>query len=266
MKVVFSDMDGTLLNDEHKVSEYTLEMVSKLRAKGVRFVLASGRPSTTMLPFHKQLRLTEPLICCNGAMVVDGDKVIEFFPLAVDIAEKLMDFGSRMSVYGQFYNYGRLASFEHHRGDSFLEFYRSGYEATSGLEVEFYDNHTVPLDGVSKWMFLGEHERLCELKPIIEAQLGDVVDLAFSHTNFLEVVAKGVNKGRAAQALLKKWDIGADEAYAFGDQANDKELLTLMGHGYVMKNGIDELKEIVENVTPCTNAEDGVAKVLARFV
>jgi Cof subfamily protein (haloacid dehalogenase superfamily) len=266
MTVVFCDMDGTLLNDDHKISEYTVEIVTKLRAKGVRFVLASGRPSSTMLPFHKQLNLTEPLICCNGAMVVEGEQVIDFFPLDPKVARKLIHLGLKMNVYNQFYNYGRLSTFEKHRRDLFLATYKTTYETISGFEVQFYDEAVAPLESVSKWMFLGEHDRLCQVKQVIQGELGGVVDVAFSHPHYLEVVAKGVNKGRAATKLLQKWGQKATEAFAFGDEANDKELLSMVDHGYVMKNGIAELKKSIPRITPFSNDEDGVAKVLAGFI
>lgn len=266
VKVVFSDMDGTLLNNAHKLSECTAKAVMEVRRKGVRFVLASGRPAVTMRPFHTQLGLSEPMICCNGAMVVEGDEVLDFFPLSTEIVKKLIALGLKMQVYGQFYNYSHLSTFEHHRGDTFLAMYQPNYEAVSGLKVQFYEAADAPLESVSKWMFLGEHERLCEVRQVIEAELGDEVDVAFSQRHFLEVMAKGVSKGRAALALLKKWGIDTVDAVAFGDEANDKELLSVVGCGYVMKNGIEALKQSGKAVTPFGNDEDGVAKVLEGLI
>ncbi len=114
--------------------------------------------------------------------------------------------------------------------------------------------------------YSGEHEVLQTLEAQLLARYGDSLSIAFSLPSCLEVMAKGVNKGNAVQAVLAQNGLRLDEAVAFGDGMNDYEMLAMVGLGVVMDNAHDRLKTALpDNPRTLTADEEGVAHYLDRL-
>ena len=113
-------------------------------------------------------------------------------------------------------------------------------------------------------MYIGDHEKLLNIESIIDSEIQNGVYRAFSKPYLLEALSSEVSKGKTVIKLFGDMGIQKDEIMAFGDGFNDYEMLNLVGHGVVMGNAPEKLKEKVGRET-ISNDEDGVGVYLEKF-
>lgn len=258
-KVVVSDLDGTLLNSAHQISDQTRETLHTLVQKGVKFVMATGRHYVDVRHIRNTLGLDIYLITSNGAMVHDKqDTLIYNQTIATDVARELANLARDPSLHVNVY-YGEQWLVEEEM-PWLLEFHHE-----SGFHYTLADFATHPLDRVNKVFYTGEHEKLLVIEQQLQARYGQSLNITFSLPDCLEVMHGEVNKGRAVKAVLEQNGLSLEQAIAFGDGMNDFEMLSMVGHGVVMGNAHDRLMAALPNNQRTVTAdEDGVARYLAN--
>ena len=257
--VVVTDLDGTLLNNQHQISGHTRRVLHNLCDHGKQLIVATGRHHVDVQGIRDALGLEIYLITANGAVVHDpGDRCIYNQTIPPQLAQELIEFP-------------RPAELELHiyRGDEWLVAQESpellAYHKESGFSYRLVDVLTTDKESINKIFFVGEHEVLADLELQLLTRFGDSLSIAFSTPTCLEAMQKGVNKGNAVKAVLNLMGRDLAEAIAFGDGMNDKEMLTLVGHGVVMGNAHSRLKETLPELPQAlTNDEDGVADYLQQ--
>ncbi len=257
--VVVTDLDGTLLNNQHKISCHTRHVLHHLCEHGKQLIVATGRHHVDVQGIRDTLGLEIYLITANGAVVHDpSDRCIYNQTIPPQLAQELIAFP-------------RPAELELHvyRGDEWLVERECpellDYHKESGFRYRIVDLLTTSKESVNKIFFAGEHAVLADLELKLLAHFGDSLSIAFSTPTCLEAMQKGVNKGNAVKAVLGLMGRDPAEAIAFGDGMNDKEMLTLVGHGVVMGNAHSRLKETLPELPQAlTNDEDGVADYLQQ--
>lgn len=261
VKLVVSDLDGTLLNAEHKISERTKQTVQALVAQGIDFMIATGRHYQDVFRLAQQLEVAVSLITSNGARVHNhlGELLYESHMQAAHVAEVLR-LSAPFAVHRNLY-----------QGDAWWvekphEELLAIHDA-SGFRYQLTDFTTLPLEGVDKLYFAADHETLLGLEAVLLDALADDLHITFTSPEYLEVMNKGVSKGNALSLLLQQKGIAAQEVMALGDGMNDKEMLTLVGHKVVMQNASERVKALFpEGVIAPSNCQDGVALHLEQFV
>ncbi|RNF27494.1 putative sugar phosphatase [Trypanosoma conorhini] len=276
-KVVATDLDGTLLNPDHLVSEYTLRVIEALAEQGVPVIFATGRHHGDVLETRRKLGLKGYVITSNGARVHDPqDRLILKKDMDPAVARELAlvaanDAEIATSVY-------RLDSWlmNKHAKD-LTEYYRSNRHV---FYYQLFDPATQDYDGVYKVYYTSDRRECLEmLSAKINAAYGEKVSMAFTLPNCLEVMRKGVNKGVALREVVgmllggTRKSINGENAastikhcIAFGDGMNDLEMLSMAEKGCVMKNAQHDLLKMapphLERIG--ANSEDGVARHLAK--
>jgi Cof subfamily protein (haloacid dehalogenase superfamily) len=261
-KAVISDLDGTLLNSKHRVSDYTKEVIKKIVDKGTKFLIATGRHHVDAGEIRDSLGLNTILISSNGARVHSGDGV-ELYAKNIepDVAEELLALNIDDAIYSNAYV-----------GDNwFVERdneYIKAFIKDSMFSYRIIDFTELDLNNISKFTYLCEnHEKLVELQEALRTKFQGKLNITFSLPTCLDVMAKGVSKGRAIEIVLKGYGIEPEECVAFGDGLNDFEMLKFVGNGVLMGNASPKLRELLsENEVTCTNDEDGVAKYLEEVI
>jgi Cof subfamily protein (haloacid dehalogenase superfamily) len=255
--VVVSDLDGTLLNNQHQISPHTRRTLHRLTERGIRFIVATGRHHIDVQSIRDTLGLDIFLITANGAVVHDKqDNCIYNQTLPPQLAQELVEIE-------------RLPDIDLHlyQGDEWLVEAESpellAYHKESGFTYRVVDPVTLDKQGINKIFYTGEHPDLVELENRLLANFGDRLSIAFSTPTCLEAMPKGVNKGNAVKAVLEQNGYELKNAVAFGDGMNDLEMLSMAGHGVVMANAHSRLKDALPNHPQAlTNDEDGVAEYL----
>jgi Cof subfamily protein (haloacid dehalogenase superfamily) len=255
--VVVSDLDGTLLNNQHQISPHTRRTLHRLTERGIRFIVATGRHHIDVQSIRDTLGLDIFLITANGAVVHDKqDNCIYNQTLPPQLAQELVEID-------------RLPDIDLHlyQGNEWLVDAESpellAYHKESGFTYRVVDPVTLDKQGINKIFYTGEHPDLVELENRLLTHFGDRLSIAFSTPTCLEAMPKGVNKGNAVKAVLEQNGYELKNAVAFGDGMNDLEMLSMAGHGVVMANAHSRLKDALPNHPQAlTNDEDGVAEYL----
>lgn len=263
-QVIALDLDGTLTDSHKQVTPRTLHALLDAQRRGLRVVLASGRPPYGIAPIADLLNIADYggyILAYNGGQLIDWrtrEVLYQRTLYAADIP--------------YFYECARREGFEilTYDGDEVIcenpdnEYVR--YECA----LNKIPCRRVPrfLDAVSglkpKCLIVGEPERLARLEEEMSAQLAATTAVFRSEPFFLELVPQGVDKGRALGALLAYLGLTADRLIACGDGYNDLSMIRYAGLGVAMANACPPVRAAADFVT-LSNDDDGVAAVIDRF-
>jgi hydroxymethylpyrimidine pyrophosphatase-like HAD family hydrolase len=259
-RLVATDVDGTLLDPEERVSPRAVAVVERLVAAGVGFVLVTGRPPRWIPPVVAQLGVASLAVCANGSVLYDAvqDRVLWAETLAPDVLARLAEAATETLP-------GCALAVE--RVDVGAPFvaepdYRHAWEDGDGIAV---DRSALLASPAVKLLIreprLSSDAMVAALDPVI----GDQADLTFSYPRGLvEISPRGVTKATGLAEVARRHGVTAGDVVAFGDMPNDLEMLRWAGHGVAMGNAHPALLDVADEVT-ATNADDGLALVLERW-
>lgn len=263
-KAIISDLDGTLLNEHHSISEETKKIVKEvIDKKGVKFFIATGRHHCDAITFKKQLGLDSYMITANGAKVhnVNNDEIMSR-NLDVDLTQKILEMDIPKSLHKHIYMdnhwYVEVVS------DELKEYHRE-----SGFKYEVVKFSELKGKEVTKFFYIGqegEQQTILDLEKRFREKFPTGLNITMSMDLCLEIMKEGVSKASAIEEVLKKEGISLEETIAFGDGLNDLEMLSSVGKGFVMGNASERLKKALPNneiIRP--NSEHGVALKLQEL-
>ncbi|ELV05527.1 Cof-type HAD-IIB family hydrolase [Brachyspira hampsonii] len=257
IKLIATDLDGTFFNSRSSISDYNKNIFQFLMKNGIEIILATGRSFSGMKPYKDILSNDNYSIIFNGAIIIDNkenfiyDKVIDS-----DTSKSIIDIYDKYNVHLHVYKGNRHIASE---SDFYLEKYiRKSKINDISIGLENIDNFEF-----NKMVFIGDREELERLQNDIRKNFN--VHTCFSHTNFLEILASGINKGSALEWICSKKGINRDEIIAFGDNYNDIEMIEYAGIGVAMGNAEDELKRKADYIC-LSNDEDGVGRFLKTYM
>ncbi|RNB89297.1 Cof-type HAD-IIB family hydrolase [Brevibacillus nitrificans] len=244
-KIVFFDIDGTLLNTKHAIPAATIEAVQRLKEKGVQIAIATGRSPYHLSKIANQLGI-DTFVSFNGSYVVSKGNVIAHTPFSTETLAKLegmadgnqhpMVFLSADSCYANVSDHPYvIESFDSLRLPA--PSHRHRYWAEAPIYQAFlYCNADEEEPYVDRF-----HE----------------VSYVRWHKQVLDVLPPNGSKAKGIEAALRHFGYSPDEAVAFGDGLNDKEMLAYVGMGIAMGNAHEELKPYANRITRHVD-EDGI--------
>lgn len=261
--VVFSDIDGTLLNSMHQVTETTAREIRRIDGLGVPFVLVSARSPRAMLPIRQTLGIHAPMVCYSGAMALDADgTVLESRTIPVGQAAQVKECVAEYfpEVVCNIYA-GESWSVDDDTHPIVREEERiTGLKAlVGGFERGIFDAtgvHKLLMIGESAAAMLQVQDRLREKFPKLTVVL--------SAACYLEVMAEGVNKSAGMKAVCRHFGCSLENTVAFGDGFNDVDMLQAAGRGYAMANAPQEVRTCTGYLAEA-NDSNGLAKVLQEL-
>ena len=267
MKILFTDLDGTLLNNDSEVSAGTKAFLNEFLAAGNKLVLSSGRPKDSVLEVKNNAGLTQPgilLICSNGALVYDcdSDKPILERTLPLSYVSHLQKEADTLSLHIQTYTRDSIVCREE---DEQIRFYRRrihlplilAEDYTSVLTAEPYKMLAIDLH---------DHKKLLDFCDRIADWAKDKIDYIFSNEWYLELFVKEAGKGNAVRFVCDYYGVPLSDAYAAGDADNDISMIQAAGCGIAMANAPQEVKEAADIVTRLDNDKDGLAECMKELL
>lgn len=262
IKVVVSDLDGTLLNPQHKISDYTKSIFKELHNQNYLIVVATGRHHLDAMAIIDTLEVPVYLVSSNGARIHSPEKEELFsFNLKSEIVKAALsvDIDPEITV---------VLFKENVWQTNKLSEKLNAFQADLKYLPELVDYATLEDFGSIKIFFShDDHEKLIVLKDAILANSSDELHHAFSLPTCLEFMDKSVDKAVAIQRVLKKEGFTLEQAVSFGDGFNDVQMLSATGKGLIMGNAPSLLKETLPNLEVIkTNAEDGVAQYISSKI
>ena len=260
-KAVVTDLDGTLLNAEHKVSEFTRKTVKLLLKKGIKFYIATGRNYLGAKEAMDELGVQIPLITSHGSVAFDenGNEIFsnklkrEYLDKVLNIDYK--SFGKDIIITG-------YAGPNWFVTENLREYFYNKKPDRTRYPQQITPEEFKKQD-FTKIFFLGEdHDELLELENEIKRVIGEEnISLLFANEGSLEVFPADCNKAKAAEVVLERDGLTLKDAVSFGDGLNDYDLITQTGLGFAMENSIYLLLEkLTDTEIIASNANDGMAK------
>lgn len=258
-RLVMCDLDGTLLTEEKRITDFSRLTIAKLKQKGITFGIATGRPTESVLrTLQKEhvLPFVDVVVTNNGVTWLDrGDGVeSETYSLkmssAVEIFSKLSHLNVSFAIYDERYLYTNKIN--------------SGIERLLGfhqLEPYICDITEVKKDEIHKFILSINETMMSELVSLA-GTLPTVDYHGFkTQADLYEFVDRRVSKALAIDRYAKKYGYGLDQVMAFGDTSNDIAMLRDVGLGVCMANGTEDAFAVSKDFA-LSNEEDGVAKYL----
>ncbi|QLG47183.1 HAD family hydrolase [Costertonia aggregata] len=251
-----SDLDGTLLTTKSDVSHFTVSQISKIKEQ-VRIILVSARMPKSMKYVQRDLGIDEqPIICYNGALVLDGKKEIHSIFIQIDALSQIHLLAEKNNVQlGIYCNDEWYVEKDSERVQKEIRYTKANPVFKNTLET-ILDLKKRKL-GAHKIMLMGTKQKVDIIFPILRNSLGNILHFYRSNDTLIEVAPKSVSKLSAIKLLLKKEETLAN-VIAFGDNYNDLEMLKNVGCGVAVANARHEVKKTAKHIT-LSNIEDGVA-------
>lgn len=260
IKVIASDMDGTLLDENSKVPEETFELIHELRRRGVIFAASSGRRYDTLRWFFEPVADEMDYVASLGTQVYAQGRVIDREVFSTLGVQRLFETCQRFDCL-------HLALFN--RTHTYLLDDLSTYvrELDKDLpNAEHVDDPPSPDINIIKASVCCDRPGdIMDMAYVLERELGDRFTFMPSGDKWIDVTPLGVNKASGIQALLHYYGISRKDVIAFGDSMNDYAILRYVGHPYVMDNARYAVKQIAERVVP-SNEKHGVQQVMREVL
>lgn len=273
MELYVSDLDGTLLNSDKVVSEYSKKLLNKLINKKMNFTVATARTPATVVDILKDININIPVVLMNGVLIYDIEnkkyidiKEIDKYSVneILDIFEKNnkcpLVYGVKENKINVFYkelNCSAEKLFYEERKDS---------EHKDFIKVDNYKKYIDNLDIINIIAF-GEYTIMNkiynEIKNISNVEANFYEDIYERGTYFLEIYSKSASKANGIKQL--KDYVKYDQLIVFGDNINDIPMFQIADKGYAMFNASNELKKISTEVIESNN-EDAVAKKIESLI
>ena len=265
-KLLALDLDGTLTNSKKQITPHTLEtLIRAQQEKGLKIILASGRPTYGVAPLANALQLDKFggfILAYNGGEIINWrtHEIMyknlldhDVLPYLYECAKK-NDFA--IVTYENEYVLTEKPDDEYVLKEALLNV----------MKIKKVDNFLEAVrHPIAKCLIVGEPTHLAILEKEMQEHLKDRMGVFRSEPYFLELVPKGIDKARSLSVLLEELELKREELMAAGDGFNDLSMVRFAGMGVAMANAQDVVKENADFIT-LSNDEDGVAYAVEKFI
>lgn len=275
IKAILLDIDGTLTNSKKEITPETLTALKNAQDRGIRLVLASGRPAKGLSRYGDLLDMWMHhglFVCYNGARVIDCEskEILVDVTIKQELVTAVLEHMKKFDVipivtYGDYMVVEDVYHCMVKNGDQ--DFNVVQYESRMNnyrlMEVEDLAKFTnFP---VNKILTAGDSDYLQAHWQEMREPFKDTLSCMFTSNFYYEYTSLGIDKGASLTTAMAKLGIKPEECIAFGDAENDIPMLEYAGIGVAMGNARDAVKEIADEVT-LSNEEDGIAHSLYRHI
>jgi Cof subfamily protein (haloacid dehalogenase superfamily) len=260
IRLVVSDVDGTLVDKKKRLTPATIDAVRKLRDAGLGFTIISARPRSGMMPIADTLEIDAPMGAFNGGTVFcrDGSVMCQHF-IDRDVVEGMFTLAKQVDadvwVFADDRWYASTDQGEH------VEHERIASDQEPVVTSDF----TAFFDRVDKITFVSDDAKILADLHTSAKPFGDKATIMQSQTYYLDVTALAANKGDGITLLAKAMDTPLAVTCAIGDQANDVPMFARAGLSIAMGQGPAEVRAKADEVT-ASNDADGVAQAISRII
>lgn len=265
IKLIAIDLDGTLLNEDHQVSERTERVLKRAIEQGIQVVIATGKTYTSARALVEKLGLKTPGIFVQGLTIYQPDGTLTWQQtLPPDVCRRVITVAEDRGFTVVAYSGTRILCREIADGIERLaeKYHEPMPEAIGPLQNILFDMK------INKLMLVKQNnpKKITAIRWLLDRQLngeGRLVQAMIK--DMVEVLPPGVSKGSTLATLIKKLGVPAENVMAIGDGENDIEMLHLAGIGVAVGNADEKLKAVADHVV-ASNQDDGVADAIERFV
>jgi Cof subfamily protein (haloacid dehalogenase superfamily) len=260
VKLVVSDMDGTLLNSKGEVSQQFFALFKELKKRNIHFCAASGRQHNSIVDKLSTIKNDIYIIAENGGIAKKGDevflsnflepeKVLKLIPILREIE------GANIVLCCN------DAAFIESKDERFIELFQEYYHSFELVENLMEIPKTTPVFKIAIYHFNSSEEFIY---PVIK-DLNNEVLLKVSGQNWLDISDEKANKGNALREVQKLLNVTKEETMVFGDYHNDIEMMQEADFSFAMKNAHSDIKKLA-NYSTESNDNFGVERILEKLI
>lgn len=268
-KILFTDLDETLLTSSKEVSPSDLASINSIVEHGHKFVVATGRPLYSALKLSEMLGFIRPgfyIIASNGGIVYDctSRKVLIRNTVPFEQVRFVFEAASKAGIHIQTYTDDTIVALR--ETPEIIKYSNTilmPYEILSSIpeELPYEPPKIIAISNASNSREILSDFR-ASVAPYIEGKLNTV----FSTEQLLEFLPLASSKGNAVRSLCELFDIPIDNSIACGDQENDISMIEAAGIGVAVNNASPQAKAAADYVTARTNNENAITEVIERFI
>ena len=255
---VFSDIDGTLLNSQHEVTNRTKMKVHELVNQGIPFVLVSARTPSGIKTVMNQLDIHIPIISYSGGLVINKDNEILYSRgISVENAKQISEFiekNYQISV--------NICSNDHWMSSDLKNPWVKQEADITGITPEKLDFSKI--DIVHKILCMGDKNTVDLVEQALLKKY-DFLSVYKSKETYLEIMDKSISKANAINILCERLNIDVTKTVSFGDNYNDIDMLLATGSGFVMANAPQDVLNQIARHTK-SNDQDGIVYALENLI
>lgn len=258
IKLIATDMDGTLLNEKSQLPENFFEVLSLLRDKGIHFLAASGRSYVTLRENFLPHADWVDYICDNGACLVAGEEIVQRRLMAPADVQKIVQIcaglpGVRLVLCGVHGSYHAASEPDYH--SEIAKYY---------VNQQIIEDFARIDDDIYKIALLDLHGPAEHALPALQAAFGDRLTMLVSGSIWMDIMDTGVDKGTGLRFFQQKWGITPAETMAFGDYFNDVAMFQYADYSFAMENGHPDIRPMARYLA-ASNREGGVIQAIQEF-
>lgn len=262
IKLAVFDLDHTLLKDDKRLDEKTIESVRALKAAGVEVVLATGRKYEMARPYADLIGLDGLIVCTNGSYIVNlkDETVIEQTLVDKKGQAHAIDYAKANDLVVVVYSPDAIHTTSQERIDVYKQW--NHHVPSSPIELKLCEDYEAlkTLDAFKVLIILEGDDNFNRARKHFSAF--EMIHATQSSIDFLDIIPASVNKGRALDIVMDHYGVDPSETLAFGDSDNDAEMLRKAGYSYAMVNGTDPAKKAAKHITAKSNDEAGVSEII----
>ena len=284
IKLIASDMDGTLLNSNHKIPQNNIELIKFAQKNGIEFVVATGRAYYEALPSLNNENIKCDVISFNGGIIYDKNgNIINITPMKLKDLYYTIEILKSLEISYQLYTKNTIYTKSIETDiTAYIDLIRANGEEPNEqhLRQEAKNRlalgHITEVDNIELYLnqkdnpaikVIGISNDLEKLKHATELLSGnDNISVTSSGANNVEIMDKKATKGEALKIVADIHDINLKNAIAIGDNLNDQAMLDIVEYSIAMKNGNKELQKTAKFITEKTNSEGGVADSVMKLL
>ena len=268
-KLIVTDMDGTVLGENHKITDENKNALKEAEQMGIKIVFATGRFHDSAKAHVNFLSEIMPIISSNGSIIkhpITNEVLYSDF-IDIDICLKIVDIIDRYNITYQIYTDEKIL--QKYKTEEEMIFMKEFIEQNFSDKTEIIFKKDLRDDiknsNVLKFNIM-EMEDI-DLLNQVKSDLISIrnIEITSSWKNNLEIMSEGSHKGKALEYLANLLGIDRESIIAFGDNYNDLQMLEFAGTGVAMGNAEEEVKNIANYITSI-NEDSGVAKAIKSLV
>ncbi len=257
IKLIATDMDGTLLNDSGKINEKMFDLIHDLNEKGIKFAAASGRFYSQLVMNFEKVNTDMIFIAHNGALVKYNNKGETLYSNSIDKEEIEFVVSLNPKLGEELFLAGESEAYVVNPSEDMLnKFTAFGVPV---VVLKSFNEINKPIFKITYYMSEGVNSSIVDY---VKENLNDKLEFVVSGEKWIDIMNKGISKGHAIKILQEKFNINQKNTMVFGDYYNDLTMFKVAHHSYAMKNAPEDVKTHA-NFVAQSNNDDGVYNVIA---
>ena len=274
MKLLFTDLDGTLLTDDKRILDADMAAIDAMLSRGHKLVLCTGRPLTSAKQLAQKYGFDKPgffLVSFNGGLIYDyaTENAILTRYIPVDEVKFIMDAAHRYGMHAHTYSGDLVVSeYETEQLKTYCRLMKMDYVVVKDIREYYGEFINVVVKPPIKVNIITpfDHSSLVDFRAEMRKTTAGKLFDVFSKPEMLEFSHMQSNKGDAVRFMAEYYKVPLEDTIAVGDEENDCPMIEAAGVGVAVANASPVAKAAADYVTANDNNHSAIAEVIEKFV